>query len=119
MEPGGGDGLMLTVAGITVRVANGGGARQLENVVVGDEDRAFNGSHRSTVRAQKRRYSIPSAWHTEAELATLRAACGPGVYVTVVVNGVTLTAQVTIQDAAYLGFGGTVLRTFTLAIEEQ
>jgi len=110
---------MLTVAGIPVRVANGGGARQLANVVIGDEDRAFDGSHRSTVRAQKRRYSIPSAWHTEAELDTLRAACGPGVYVTVVINGVTLTAQVTIEDAAYLGFGGVVLRTFTLTIEER
>lgn len=110
---------MLTVAGLPVRVANNAGAAELEPLYIGDRAETFAGGIRATVRATKRMYRIPSAWHTQAELDAIRAATGPGVFVTVVISGVTLTAEVLVQDAAYVGIGTDVLRTFTLAIREQ
>lgn len=110
---------MLTVAGLTVRVANNAGASELEPLYVGDRAETFAGGIRATVRATKRLYRIPSAWHTQAELDAIRAATGPGVFVTVVINTVTITAEVLVQEAAYIGLGGTVMRTFVLAIREQ
>lgn len=63
----------LTIAGITIEVQTDGASRA-EGDVVGERVRAFDGTMRSTVRAEKAEWQFTTGPMTAADVATLRAA---------------------------------------------
>lgn len=110
----------LVVAGITAKVTTDN-AVQRPNIRVGEFTRAFNGSGRSSVRAEKRAWSVTVYFPTQAEETTFRAAIANGGPISCSGNalGGTVTCFATLGDSAYIKRSSTAFwRSATLDLEE-
>lgn len=113
----------LTIAGVDYDVQITG-AHRPERIKIGAASRAFAGSLRSTVRAEKKVYEFRLAPMSQATAATLKANTANGAFVTVtgtLIESGPFSAQVTITDDE-LYFDGSQLTTalsiITLRVEE-
>jgi hypothetical protein len=101
----------LTLGGTTYQVIDDGNVGENPTAhVIGQEDRAFDGTLRSTVRGEKREWGpfrlLDSGgdYMTEAEYQTLRAAVAGGAFLTCsgdALNGASVSCRVRITTAAY------------------
>lgn len=110
----------LVVGGVTVEVVSDGAAER-EPFTVGESVRAFDGSLRSTVRAEKREWQFETYDLSPVQFATLRAAIGPsGSLVTCSGDalGAALLCEVTITAAPYIRDGVGFVRTVSLRLRE-
>jgi len=92
----------LVIAGQTVPVMEGQTAERVERF--GQESPAFAGNLRSSIRVEKRRWSVTSGLLTQAELATLKAAVALGAHVTCSGDamGGSVTCAVEVGDAGFV-----------------
>lgn len=92
----------LIIASLTMKVITSG-ATQRESEPIGEETRAFSGNLRSSVRAEKRKWSFECYFAFQADLDALRAAVPNRAFVTC--SGTllpsSLTCRVVIGDAPY------------------
>lgn len=109
----------LTIAGITVPVSSQG-ASQGATEVVGNESRAYAGSLRTTVRAEKRAWQFTTKTMSAADAAALVAAVAGGVYVAVAGDaiGSSISCRVTVTSAPFVQVAGGFRRTLALAVRE-
>jgi hypothetical protein len=109
----------LTVAGITVPVSITSASEKAKETIGGDS-RAYAGSLRSTVRAEKRNWQFTTSTLSTVDDATLVAAVANGAFVTC--NGDALggavTCRVTISDGPYVKVRGGFRRTRVLQLRE-
>lgn len=112
---------MLVVAGQTIPVAAGWTAVK---ALGEDSMRANAGALSSAVRWEKRSWSGPTAWLTQAEVTTLRANTALAAQVACSGNllGATVTCEVTITEGGYVTAQEAgvvvVLRTLALSLVE-
>jgi hypothetical protein len=93
----------LVVAGITVHIARGQAVESIERI--GSSSRAYAGNLRSAVRAEK----ATSTPMIAADATTLRAAVALAAQVACSGNmlGGTVTCEVEVSDAPFVGTGAT------------
>lgn len=111
----------LIVAGVTVHATTAGGANLKKATVrIGSSSRAFAGSLRTTVRAEKRVWQFTTTWMSDANAATLEAAVALGAHVSCSGDalGGSVNCQVTLGDGAYLSVPGGFMRQLVLTLEE-
>jgi hypothetical protein len=103
----------VTIGATALECTDGG---EGEPILIGDESRAYAGSQRNSVRAQKRVFGFTTVPTAEATWDTLRAAVALRAQVTctgAILSGDTLTASVKISAKAFPGLPGYFIITGT------
>lgn len=86
------------MAGLVLKAVSRGATRE-ESEAIGEATRAFAGNLRSSVRAEKRRWTVQVYVPTEAEFATLLAATANRAFVTctgTLLQNASITCMVTV-----------------------
>jgi hypothetical protein len=100
------------------------GTTREPNEFVGSASRTFNGGLRTTVRAEKRVWSVATGLMTQADMDTLTAAIALAAHVACsgTALGGSVTCEVTLQRAAYVavnaGDGNGFMRQLSLTLRE-
>lgn len=111
----------LTIAGQTIRVTASGSNAQQAHVVIGEEARAFSGTYRNSIRAEKRMWKFVSALLVEADLDTLNTNTALGAFVNCsgdALLGATISCRVRLGSAGYVKTRGGFRRQVELTLEE-
>lgn len=110
----------LTLAGVTVPTSVSG-VQEGAIEQIGSESRAYAGNLRSTVRGQKRNWSVTTRPLTSTEESNIRSAIATGAFVTMsgdLIGGASLTVSATINSAPASKIKGGFRNALTLAIKE-
>jgi hypothetical protein len=110
----------LIVAGITVPVARTGVVKRAPDRI-GSASRAYAGNLRTTYRAEKRNWTIPTQLLTDTDALALEAAVALGVAVTCsgAILGGSISCEIEVQDSIYTPLtNGVFRRTLVLAVRE-
>lgn len=110
----------LVIAGSTVPVAPSGASENAPEQI-GSTSRAYDGSLRSTVRAEKRSWTFTTKPIDSTLEATIRAAVANAYAVTVTgsaLGGASVTCIVTLGQASFTLVRGGFKKTLTLNVKE-
>ena len=109
----------LTIASINIPVANNEATKKAPERI-GKSMRMFNGSLRTTVRYEKRGWSVTTKLLPESTAASIETAVANGAFVSCSGDmlGGSVTCEVTVADSPYEQTGATVKRRLTLLLKE-